>query len=335
MIEKIPDILKILESADNWLVLAHEKPDGDTLGCAAALAHFGGRMSKRVMLGCPDPCPDRYAFLQSGAQITVMRAVPDGFPGPGGAAVCVDTSTSSRSVPGLADVARECPLINIDHHVDNERYGSINWVDPTASATGEMVTEMLSCSRWGIDPTEAAALYVAIVSDNGSFSFASTTLKSHDCAMKLLNAGVSPNDIAEKLDSSLSPGVLRLWGRAMLRTEVFAHGRCALYWISRGDFEETGTARQDTENLVNLLLRIKGVRLAALCSEVGDGGAGEVRVSLRARAPFNAREVASSFGGGGHDLASGCTLQLPIADAVRAVRDEMEKHALTKFSADK
>ncbi|MDR1471481.1 MAG: bifunctional oligoribonuclease/PAP phosphatase NrnA [Synergistaceae bacterium] len=332
MIEKI---LNIIENADNWLVLTHEKPDGDTLGCAVALAHFGGRMSKRVLLGCPDQCPERYAFLQNIAPVVTMRCLPDGFPGTGGVAICIDTSNAARSVPGLLGGALECLIVNIDHHIDNEEYGLVNWVDPAASATGEMVTELLFQSRWGIDPDEATALYAAIVSDNGSFSFPSTTLKSHECAMKLLNAGASPNDIAEKLDSNLSVGALRLWGRAISRAETFARGVCALCWITLEDFEGTGTTRQDTENLVNFLLRIKGVRLAALCSEgIGWSDEREVRVSLRARAPFNARAVAGSFGGGGHDLASGCTLQLPISDALDAIRGNMEKHASARFSAN-
>ncbi|MDR1915388.1 MAG: bifunctional oligoribonuclease/PAP phosphatase NrnA [Synergistaceae bacterium] len=331
----IKKILDTLESAENWLILAHEKPDGDSLGCAVALTYFGARRSKNVLLGCPDPCPDRYAFLLNNIECIEMRSMPYGFPGRHGVVICVDTSKSSRSVPGLLSGAVECPIINIDHHKDNERYGLINWVDATASATGEMVTDLLSQSQWGIELNEAIALYVAIVSDNGSFSFASTTLKSHNCAMKLLNAGVSPNEIAEKLESNLSAEVLRLWGRAMLRSETFAHGICAICWITHDDFKETGTSRQDTENLVNFLLRVKGVKLAALCSETesGDAGRREVRVNIRARAPFNAREVANSFGGGGHDLASGCTLQIPITEAIKALRDKMEKHVSTRFPA--
>jgi phosphoesterase RecJ-like protein len=155
--------------------------------------------------------------------------------------------------------------------------------------------------------------------------------------MKLLEAGVSPNEIADELESNLSAAVLRLWGLAMMRTTLFANGECAVYWLTSDDFVQTGTTKEATENLVNYLLRIKGVRLVALCSErPGPDGkpTGEVRVSIRARAPLNAREVAAAFGGGGHDLASGCVIRSSIEEAVSVLRNEMESHAL-RISADR
>ncbi|MDR3280597.1 MAG: bifunctional oligoribonuclease/PAP phosphatase NrnA [Synergistaceae bacterium] len=325
----LEDILDILQKSDRWLIISHEKPDGDTIGCGAALMRLGKRLSKEVVFACADPCPTRYSFLLDDIEFTVLRGMPEDFPGSGGVVVCVDTSNAARSMPGLRERPLSCPIINIDHHIDNERYGDINWVEPTASATGEMVTELLTSSPWGMTEDEAVALYVAMVSDNGSFSFASTTLKSHDYAMKLLEAGVSPNRIAEELESNLTADVLRLWGAAMTRATTFADGNCAIYWLSREDFIDTGTSRQSTENLVNFLLRIKGVRMVALCSELmepdGSSCAG-VRASIRARSPFNAREVASIFGGGGHDLAAGCTIMEPLPEAVSLLRQEMETH---------
>jgi phosphoesterase RecJ-like protein len=219
-----------------------------------------------------------------------------------------------------------CPVLNIDHHADNELYGDLNWIEPTASATGEMVTELMAASPWGINADEAEALYVAIVSDNGGFSFESTTLKSHNCAMTLLKAGVSPNRIASELDSNLSPEVLHLWGRAMTRTTLFANGACAIYWLTKDDFEATGTSRESTENLVNFLMRIRGVKMSALCSEQSNSNGTGVRASIRAKSPFNAREVAKAFGGGGHDAASGCIINASMPDAVSALKKEMERH---------
>lgn len=318
----IREILDALDKNENWLVLTHEKPDGDTIGCASAIAHLGLRRSKNVVLGGPDPAPERYAFLRANAGFRVLREIPRDFRG---VIVCVDTSTALRSVPGLSEAAAFCTVVNIDHHVDNGRYGTLNWIDASASATGEMVTTLLAASQWGIDPVEAEALYTALVSDNGQFSFASTTEKSHECAIALIRAGASPTDIATHLGSSLSDNVIHLWGRAMQRADTFAGGRCAIYWLSEEDFRETQTSRQDTENLVNVLLMIKGVSLAALCSETADG----VRVSLRARAPYNARIVAASFGGGGHDLAAGCTVNAPLRQAISQIREEMEHNAAT------
>jgi phosphoesterase RecJ-like protein len=322
----------MLDAAPSWLVISHEKPDGDTLGCGVALARLGLRLSKRVRFICPDPCPPKYAFLTDGLNIEAAGGMPEDFPGADGVVICLDTSIASRSVPGLLDRSPACPLINIDHHGDNEMFGDVNWIDPSASATGEMVTALMDASPWGIMPDEAEALYAAIISDNGGFSFESTTLASHRHAMTLLEAGVSPQKVADELNSNLSAEILRLWGRAMSRATVFAGGSCALYWLADEDFAETGTTRDATENLVNFLMRIKGVKVAALCGEIP--GCGQSRASIRARSPFSAREVANAFGGGGHLFASGCTINAPADEAAERLRDEMTRH-VTRISASK
>ena len=330
----LEEILKLIADSPSWLIISHEKPDGDTLGCAVALTRLGLRLSKRVMLICPDPCPSKYSFLIDGLEFNVMKHLPEDFPGGDGVIICVDACTAGRSYPDLPERRFLCPVINIDHHPDNELYGDVNWIDSTASATGEMVTSLMASSPWGIKTDESEALYAAVVSDNGGFSFASTTLKSHQCAMTLLKAGVSPSKIADKLNSNLSDRILNLWGRALVRTTVFSEGACAIYWLTKDDFTETCATKDATENLVNFLLRIKGVGIAALCSEITGAEGISVRVSLRACSPFSAREVAKVFGGGGHDLASGCTIHAPLAEAVSLVREEMNSH-VSRISADR
>ncbi|MDR1482462.1 MAG: bifunctional oligoribonuclease/PAP phosphatase NrnA [Synergistaceae bacterium] len=320
---EILDIISVLEKAGKWLVLAHEKPDGDTIGCSFAMAHAGARLSKEVMLGGPDIYPGRYEFLAAGINFNVLNEIPCDFIGTGGAVICLDTSTAGRSVQGVEDLQERFHTINIDHHSDNERFCAINWVDPTSSATGEMVTELLSVSPWGIDRREAEALYVAIVTDNGYFKFSSTTKRSYKCAIRLMEAGAVPGDLMAVLDSNMSAEILSLWGRAFSRTELFAGGRSAFFWLSKDDFEQTGASRSGTEGLVNFLLKIKGVGLAVLFSEAD----GEIRVNLRARAPFSAHRIALAFGGGGHEVASGCVIRASLAEAVSAVITEIEKYA--------
>ena len=328
------EILKLIADSPSWLILSHEKPDGDTLGCSVALTRLGMRLLKRVMLVCQDPCPEKYSFLTDGLEFNVMKQLPEDFPGKDGLIICVDASTTNRTYSELHGRGFPCPVINIDHHADNGLYGDLNWIDPTASATGEMVTSMMASSPWGIRTDEAEALYVAVISDNGGFSFASTTLESHQCAMTLLKAGVSPNKIAEQVNSNLSEGILNLWGRALTRITVFSGGDCAIFWLSKDDFAETGTTRDATENLVNMLLLIKGVKMVALCSEMTDTEGTYVRVSLRACSSFNAREVAHAFGGGGHDLASGCTIRFPLSEALLLLREEMSRY-VSRISADR
>jgi len=319
----IDKILDILDLRDRWLILMHERPDGDTSGCATALAALGARLGKKVTLGGPDDYPPKYRFLLGAVPYVTLDQMPADFSGDGCVVVCVDTSNAERSVKGLVEARGHCVVINIDHHADNPQYGDINWIKPSASATGEIVTELMASSEWGITPFEANSLYAAIVTDNGNFSFSSASAKSHECAVELIKAGASPGRVTEELETNLSENTIRLWGRAFSKIERFSRGVCAIYWLSLADFKETGAKMDDTENLVNFLLRIKGVRLAALCREI-DGG---VRVSLRARSPHSAHEIAVVFGGGGHDMAAGCTIHEPIAEALFLLRAEMDNHA--------
>ncbi|MDR3322225.1 MAG: bifunctional oligoribonuclease/PAP phosphatase NrnA [Synergistaceae bacterium] len=328
MRKTVDEITRTLSSGGRWLVLMHEKADGDTSGCGVAIASLGLRLKRDVMLGGPDPFPEKYMFMIDEIQYCQLNAIPESFMNEESVVICVDTSNADRSVKGLLDAKGRATILNIDHHGDNTKYGDVNWVDQSASATGEMVTELLLTAGWGITPYEADVLYAAIVTDNGNFSYPSSSERSHECAVELLRAGASPGMIAEELETNLSPNALRLWARAFARVTLFSDGFCAYYWLTESDFEETGSARHDIENLTNFLLRIRGVRLAALCTETADS----VRVSLRARSPMSARDIAARFDGGGHILASGCTILEPLDEALNHLRTEMERHAKTRVS---
>ena len=321
----IKEIQCLMDEAESWVVLAHRKPDGDTLGCLAAVVRLGHRLSKSIICGGGDPLPNRYKFMLDDID---YRALPEKPSIPAGSIIiCLDTSNEERSVSWINEAKSEHTVINIDHHRDNSGYGAINFVDYDASATGEIITELIASSKWGVSKREAEALYIAIVSDNGYFSFPSVTTKSHECAKVLIEAGVSPSDMAEAIDSSLAVNDLWLWGRAMARAQVFADGRAALFWLDADDFAETETDTSRTEGLVNKLLSIRGVRIVALLSEVSDG----TRVSLRARIPLNVRMIASSFGGGGHDLAAACTIHASVPAAIETIKSEIERHVESRF----
>jgi phosphoesterase RecJ-like protein len=325
LVEKIIDILSV---RNKWLVLAHERPDGDTLGCASALTALGTRLGKQVTIGAPSKYPDKYDFVLRNLSYRELEVIPADFSGDGCVIICVDISKPDRTVNGLMEASERCLIVNIDHHEDNAGYGRVNWIDSSASATGEMVTELMLSSGWGITPEEANSLYTAIVTDNGYFKFPSSSVRSHEYAARLIQAGASPEIISEELETNLSENVLKLWGRAFEKVETFSDGVCAVFCLTQSDFDETGTTENDKENLVNYLLRIRGVRLAALCAETG----GEVRVNLRARAPYAAQSVAYCFGGGGHKLAAGCTIHKPMREALPLLRKEMERQVATGLS---
>ena len=324
-------IIEVLTFADRWILLTHVKPDGDTIGSTAALASLGHRLSKQVFWGGRDAIPAHYAFLDPQKQYRQVESVPDIAESECMKTVilCADTSLLDRSVHGILRYRPAVSVVNIDHHKNNDLFGSINWIDISASATGEMVTELFLAGGWGIEENEANYLYTALVSDNGGFRYASTTSRSHSVAISLIEAGASPSFVNRQLEQNMSPGALCLWGIALSRTDVFASGKAALFWLDRQDFKKTQTNPEETDNLVNMLLRLKGVEIVALCTEHED----VIRINMRAHAPCNAREVAARMDGGGHDLAAGCRLCLPMKQALAKLKIEMTAHVESLNSA--
>lgn len=320
MSSKYDRAIEMLDRASRWIIVSHKRPDGDTLGCAGALARLAMRISKESVIWCPDDIPDRYAFLTLGVEHAKVARAPNDASLDGAVFICVDTSTLERSVDGLPGRGPE--VLNIDHHPDNEQYGDVDLIDRDASSTGEVVVRLMEASPWGIEKDEAEALYVAMVTDNGDFRYASTSVSSHECAIALLRAGVRPDEIADKLVSRISIGTLRLWAAAYSKVELVADGRGAVMHIDSDDLEATGTTKDDLGDIVNDLLRVDGVRICALASPAGDGKA---KVSVRSREPLSARMLATRFGGGGHELASGCTIDAPVPAAIEQVKEEMER----------
>lgn len=324
------DIIKELDRSGHWLIAAHVKPDGDTLGCAIALAKVALRIGKRSTVLCADDFPDRYSFLYDGVDMQkyTQSNMIDTVDGP--IVICVDTSRKDRSIVPLIDNPQGITVISIDHHIDTDSYSDMTLIEHDASSTAEVVTRLLDASPWGIAKDEADALYTAMVTDNGYFCFASTSPCTHECAGKLLRSGAEPHVISEHLESTLSENALKLWGLAFSHIELFADV-CAVMHLTKEDFETAGAKREDTETLVNYLLRIKGIKLCALAVETDHG----TKFSVRSRAPFSARDVAVRFGGGGHELASGCMLGASMSDAMRQVRRQMEIVVETRLSADR
>jgi phosphoesterase RecJ-like protein len=307
------ELAGLMRDRPRWTLLIHEKPDGDAAGCGAALASLGGRLGKEVLWTGPDPIPSRYDFLPLAGKYRPADRVPGGNE-PGTLFLVLDTSEAKRTSGPLPD-PESGSLVRIDHHPGGEVFGSLDRVDPGASATAELVFSLFEEGGWVPDRGEATALYVALVSDNGNFRFSSTSPASHRIAARLLEAGADPMEIDRRLNDTMTPGGLRLWGRALSRIEIFPGGG-VLSWVGDSDFGETLSDPADTEGLVNMLLRIGEARLVLLCT----GADGQVRCSVRTRGERSAREFARRHGGGGHERAAGFSLSLPLEEALEKLR---------------
>ncbi|MDR2523208.1 MAG: bifunctional oligoribonuclease/PAP phosphatase NrnA [Synergistaceae bacterium] len=316
------EVAQALDGASSWILFSHMKMDGDAIGTAAALIEAGLLRGKSVRWIGPDPFPPVYSFLAHAESYTVQKEFR--FSGvEGELCVFLDSSNEDRGVKGLRGGIQGAFILNIDHHGDNSRFGTLNCVDPTSSSTAELVWRVMKEAGWPITPCIAESLYTGIVADTGNFVFSNTSERTHQAAADLLGRGVDPTRIETALRQTRSLEGMHLWGVALERTCCWGEGaQFAMTWLSQKDFEQTGAIEPDTEMLVNQLLLVRGVRFAVLFVEE-EGGA--VKVSLRSKeGTVSAVTVAHSLGGGGHPRASGARLTPPLDRAVQAVRGAVE-----------
>jgi phosphoesterase RecJ-like protein len=318
----VSQITDKLKRYDNWIILCHESPDGDTVGCGLALYSLGMQLGKNVSICGKNAVPDRYTFLphsetfEPRGQISI-EDVKNAL------VICVDTSTAERCLPGIDEVVASgaADTINIDHHGDNTKYCGLNLIDSRASATAEIVTGIIK-SCWTITKDEAICLYTALSTDNGNFRFSSTTPQSHLCAAELLGTGIDPSYIDDCVNENMNAGILKLWGIAFSRTETFVDGTAALFWLRTDDFAATNTDTSASDGLVNMLLRIKGIKIALILSETN----GTNKASIRTRQPYSARDIAAVFGGGGHIQAAGARIAGNFNEALKKLKAETVKY---------
>ena len=296
------------------LMLGHVHPDADVLGTLLALGLALADRGWSVRCGGPHPTPELLAFLPG---VEHYRRL-DGVEGVFDVVVLTDCPNPDRT-EGLLEAARRtgARVINIDHHHDNRRYGDVNWVEPEAAATGEMVWALLVGLGAPITPAIATNLFTAIHMDTGSFRYSNVTSETFRIAAALVAAGADPAFIAGHLYERRSAEALRRLGQMLSRVEVSADGRVAWLALPAGAVPE---AFVETEDLVNYPRSVASVRVACLLRE----RAGAVKVSLRGKGDVDVSRIAATFGGGGHPNAAGCTLPGPLERATRDVLTAVE-----------
>ena len=205
-------------------------------------------------------------------------------------------------------------LINIDHHLSGRPFGNVNWIDPKAVATAELVYRLAREAGVTITPEIATCLYTAVLTDTGSFMFEGTNEHTFSLARELVMAGADPARCARNIYFAHSTAKMRLLGAAL--SNLHREGPLAWIWITREQMERCEAKEEDCEGLVNYALSIQDVEVAAFFRELPDG---RYRVSLRSKGSLNVAAVAEQFGGGGHECASGLSLEGPLSVAVARV----------------
>ncbi len=210
----------------------------------------------------------------------------------------------------------------IDHHPDNEEFGSVNVVDHRVAATGLLVMRLIESLEIPLSPEVAMCLYVALMTDTGRFQFANTTPQALRDAATLVEAGASPAELARSVYQSRRREALDLESRVLSRLTLANDGRVAYTYVTKADYEETGARPDETENLVDLARVLGGIEVAMLL-RVRDG---EIRGNLRSKTNFDVGAVARGFDGGGHAAAAGFTVQGGLDDVIPRVLAELPGH---------
>ncbi len=318
-LERVVDELR---SSERFLLTTHEGPDGDALGSLLAVHQVLGQLGKDsvMFLGAKEfPLAVEYRFLpleevfhEPPADV-VDRTL-----------VFLDCGNIDRMPVDF--LQREgARIVNIDHHHDNTRFGSVNLVDTEASCTAEIVLEVAKQLGAQITPEIASALYVGLVTDTGRFMYENTGAGAHRMAAELIDAGVDVNDTYRRLYERVPVEKLRLVARALEKIERFDDQRLAITYIGTEDYEATGAGEVLTEGIIDFLRGLEGTAVAAVIRDKTDGGRSARKVSLRSTdGTVDVSAIARIHGGGGHRRAAGFGSDLSYAELVEFLRAEVQ-----------
>jgi phosphoesterase RecJ-like protein len=316
-IAQIRRIIDAVHPRQRFVISSHSRPDGDSIGSQLAMAYALRELGKTVVVVNKDLAPGPILQFPGVADIVIADNVSEQFD----AAIIMECSDLART--GVGGLDRSF-VINIDHHPGNTGFGDINWFDPSASACGEMVFELVRALGVRISAEIATHIYLAILTDTGSFHYSGITPRTFDICKQTLEAGVDPVQVARMVYDSSHLGRLKLFGAVLSDMQIDKSGRIAIVYVDHAMARAAGGTYEDTEGLVNLPLTVKEIEAVVFFKQEKDH---EYRVSLRSKGDIDIGSVAKEYGGGGHKNAAGCTVRGNIDDLRRSLVEKVE-HAI-------
>ena len=309
--EKRPPELMIetVRRAGSVVILTHTHPDGDALGSLFGFAAVLDAMEKKVFCFLEEPVSHLYDFLPNCSRAsTSLDEYRDFVDGANGDIIvvaldCGDEDRLGKTKQKFLEIE---PFLVIDHHRSHRQFGTVSWVDPLRSSTGEMVYELALALGVPISYECAYNLYVAICTDTGSFRYECTRPRTMHIAAELLAKGVRPAEVSHHLYDNSSHERLKLMEMVLSTITLHDSGRVAIMHVSEEMLAESGATLQDVEGFIDLPRSLRTVKVAALVKEASNGA---VAVSLRAKGECDVAQVAKQFEGGGHKNAAGFRCQ--------------------------
>ena len=289
MDDKVHDVVAAIKENESFIISTHVNPDGDAVGSVCAVFSILKSLGKNVRIFCNDNVSKQYAFLTNEWNSELETNSFD-------CAIVLDCPTVKRTGTTVSLLENCKSIINIDHHISNDFFGTVNWVDPNASSVGEMVFALLELLDIKMTVEIATAIYVAISTDTGSFCYQNTTAMTHKIAAVLHEANIDGADLNHKIYGSMPFKRVKLQG-IFIDTIAFAFdNKVAWGYLSLQDLEKLEATAEDTDGLINIVRNIEGVEVAFFLRETEDG---KVKVSFRSSGNADVNKIAANFSGSG------------------------------------
>lgn len=324
----LSQVVELIENKSTFGITTHIKPDGDGVGSSLGLCWLLRSLGKSAEVIVHGDVPPAYRSLPGANEIRDVKEIDSQYD----AIFIIECSDLSR--PGIAGLESEF-TVNIDHHATSEHFGTINWIDSTASAVGEMIYNLCKAIGGRVTKEIAECVYMALVTDTGSFHFSNTTDRTLKVASELVKAGVKPAAISEAVYNNYP------WSRVELMRQVIGtikrhdNGRIASMRQTLEMRKIAGAVDGDNNGFVNIPLAAREVLASIYMREIGDN---KYRVSLRSKGDINVARVAEKFGGGGHANAAGCSVEgiwdEKEAEIVARLRSEISQFDINRTNAD-
>jgi phosphoesterase RecJ-like protein len=312
---EIQQIADALRARQRFVLSSHSRPDGDSIGSQLAMVYALQAMGKQATAVNADAAPAPLMAFPGVPDIRIATSVEGEFD----AAIIMECGDLART--GVAGLDRFF-VINIDHHPGNTGYGDLNWFDSTAAACGEQVFDLVRALTVPLTREIATHIYLAILTDTGSFHYSSISPRTFDICREALEAGVDPVMVARNVYDSNNMGRLKLFGSVLSTMRLDSTERIAIVYLDHDMARQAGGTYEDTEGLINLPLTVKEIQ-AVVFFKQSEGD--EYRVSMRSKGDIDIGSVAKEFGGGGHKNAAGCTVTGPIAALEKTFVEKIEE----------
>ncbi len=308
----IKEVCEFLLSGDNYLIIMHDSPDGDTVGAGYGLCRALRAIGKAADCVCGDAIPDKYSYMTQGIEPVCKRY---------DRIITVDVATSGL-IKKYSELYGDGIDLCIDHHATNTRYARRTYVRSDAAAACEIIYDIVVGLGCEVTDDIASCLYTGVSTDTGCFRYSNVTPNTHTVAARLMETGIDTALINRIMFETKSLEQIKVENMAINGMELLFGGKCAIIVLSQE--MQRLAPEDDLEGIKAITRQIKGVQIGVTMREKPDGA---YKVSIRSNPPYNASNICAALGGGGHMYAAGCEVNLPLGKAKKAIMSAIREVA--------